>query len=114
MAVRIFRGFGPVLGVVLALWGAGRGVPSWAQQGAGAGAVQAAAAGPLDINLASPAELRALPGMGDVYVKRVIAGRPYTAKNQLVTRGILPRAAYERIKDGIVAHRPTKVVGEGH
>lgn len=60
----------------------------------------------LDINTATPAQLKALPGMGDAYVQRVIAGRPYTAKNQLTTRGILPPAAYEKIKPLIVAHRP--------
>ncbi len=59
----------------------------------------------VDINTASAAELKALPGMGDAYAKRVIAGRPYTAKNQLVTRGVLPQAAYERIRDHVVAHR---------
>jgi DNA uptake protein ComE-like DNA-binding protein len=60
----------------------------------------------LDINTATPAQLKALPGMGDAYVQRVIAGRPYTAKNQLTTRGILPQAAYQAIKDQIIAHRP--------
>ncbi|MGA1982477.1 MAG: helix-hairpin-helix domain-containing protein [Acidobacteriaceae bacterium] len=60
----------------------------------------------LDINTATPAQLKALPGMGDAYVSRIIAGRPYTAKNQLTTRGILPQAAYEAIKDQIIAHRP--------
>jgi DNA uptake protein ComE-like DNA-binding protein len=60
----------------------------------------------LDINTATPAQLKALPGMGDAYVQRVIAGRPYTAKNQLTTRGILPAAAYEKIKEQIIAHRP--------
>jgi DNA uptake protein ComE-like DNA-binding protein len=60
----------------------------------------------LDINTATPAQLKALPGMGDAYVSRIIAGRPYTAKNQLTTRGILPAAAYEAIKDQIIAHRP--------
>jgi competence protein ComEA len=60
----------------------------------------------LDINTASAAQLKALPGMGDAYVARVIAGRPYTAKNQLTTRGILPAAAYEQIKALIIAHRP--------
>ena len=44
--------------------------------------------------------------MGDEYVRRIIAGRPYTAKNQLTTRGILPQPAYETIKDQIIAHRP--------
>ena len=62
----------------------------------------------LDINTATAAELKALPGMGDAYVQRVIAGRPYTAKNQLTTRGILPAEAYAKIKDLIIAHRPAK------
>jgi len=59
----------------------------------------------LDINTATAAQLKALPGMGDAYVKRVVAGRPYTAKNQLTTRGILPAAEYEQIKPLIIAHR---------
>jgi DNA uptake protein ComE-like DNA-binding protein len=60
----------------------------------------------LDINTATPAQLKALPGMGDAYVQRLIEGRPYTAKNQLTTRGILPQNAYEQIKGRIIAHRP--------
>jgi DNA uptake protein ComE-like DNA-binding protein len=60
----------------------------------------------LDINTATAAQLKALPGMGDAYVQRIVAGRPYTAKNQLTTRGILPAAAYEQIKARIIAHRP--------
>ena len=60
----------------------------------------------LDINTATPDQLKALPGIGDAYVQRIVAGRPYTAKNQLVTRGIIPQAAYERIRDQIIAHRP--------
>ncbi len=63
----------------------------------------------LDINTASAEELRALPGMGVVYARRVLDGRPYSAKNQLVTRGILPEGAYACIRDRIVAHRPPKL-----
>ncbi len=59
----------------------------------------------LDINTATADQLKALPGMGDAYAARVIAGRPYTAKNQLTTRGILPQAEYERIRELIIAHR---------
>jgi DNA uptake protein ComE-like DNA-binding protein len=62
----------------------------------------------VDINTATPAQLKALPGMGDAYVRRVIAGRPYTAKNQLVTRGILPQQVYEKFQNGIIARRTTK------
>ncbi len=64
-----------------------------------------AVADPLDINIATPKQLNALPGFGPAYTRRVIAGRPYTAKNQLATRGVIPQGAYERISALIIAHR---------
>ena len=63
---------------------------------------------PLDINTATPQQLKALPGFGDAYVRRVIAGRPYTAKNQLVTRGVLPQSAYDKVSSRIVARHPAR------
>ena len=60
---------------------------------------------PLDINTASPNQLNALPGFGPAYTRRVIASRPYTAKNQLATRGVIPQGAYQRVSALIVAHR---------
>ena len=63
------------------------------------------AAGLLDINTATIDQLKSLPGIGDAYARRIIAGRPYTAKNQLITRGIIPQAAYDKVKDQIIAHR---------
>ena len=62
----------------------------------------------LDINTATPEQLLALPGMGRAYVQRIIDGRPYTAKNQLVSRGILPEPAYEKIAQQIIAKRIPK------
>jgi len=59
----------------------------------------------LDLNTATFEQLRALPGMGEEYARRVIRFRPYTAKNQLATRGVLPEAEYDRIQELIVAHR---------
>ncbi|MDE1160379.1 MAG: helix-hairpin-helix domain-containing protein [Acidobacteriaceae bacterium] len=64
----------------------------------------------LDLNSASIQQLVMLPGMGHEYARRVIAGRPYTAKNQLVTRGILPADEYGRISALVIAHRPKPAV----
>jgi DNA uptake protein ComE-like DNA-binding protein len=79
-----------------------------AQTGKPAAATAASAAAPLDINTATADQLKAFPGIGDAYSKRIIDGRPYTAKNQLVTRGILPQATYNKIKDQIIASHPKK------
>ncbi len=76
--------------------------------GATAATSASTTANPLDINAATPAQLKALKGVGDAYSKRIIDGRPYTAKNQLVTRGILPQATYDGIKDQIIAHAVKK------
>ena len=70
--------------------------------------VTSAAASPsrnslLDINTATPDQLKQLPGIGDAYSKRIIDGRPYAAKTQLVSRGILPKATYDGISGQIIA-----------
>jgi competence protein ComEA len=60
----------------------------------------------VDINTASAAELKAIPGIGDVYSAKIIAGRPYKMKDQLVSRKIIPQATYDKIKEKIVAKQP--------
>ena len=62
----------------------------------------------IDINTATAAELKSLPGIGDAYARRIIEGRPYTTKNQLVTRGVLPQAVYEKVAAKIIAKHVTK------
>jgi len=57
----------------------------------------------VDINSASKAELKSLPGIDDARAARIIAGRPYGSKAFLVERKIIPIGVYEQIKKQIIA-----------
>jgi len=75
-----------------------------AQTNAPAKGTKAAPSVPLlDLNSATRAELEALPAIGTAYAQKIIDGRPYTRKDELVTKKIVPASAYAKFKDKVIA-----------
>src|SRR5215831_17835655 len=80
-------------------------MPSTASPSSPKSAVAAPKTDLVDINSATAAELKMLPGVSDSDAAKIIQGRPYTDKSQLVSKKVVSEPTYEKIKDHLVARQ---------
>jgi len=98
-----WRGAQWIVATVLAIAVLAAPAQAVAPPAASAPAQGAQAVAPIDVNSASRNQLKTLPGVGDAEADRIIAGRPYRSKADLVEHGVIPLGVYVSIKGRIIA-----------
>lgn len=60
--------------------------------------------GQININSASASELDSLPGVGVVTVQKIISGRPYQAIDELLSKKVVSKSVFDKIKDQLIVY----------
>jgi len=71
----------------------------------GAQAASSSSHAPLDLNSATKAQLRDLPGIGDACAQKIIDGRPYQSRFDLVRKHIIPASTYRKMSGLVIARQ---------
>lgn len=103
MLRRIFLISLAVFALTLSAYGQGAAAKKAASKATAKAAEVKSDAALIDINSASADQLSALPGIGKAYSKKIVDGRPYANKSQLVSKGVLPESVYKKIQDKVIA-----------